>query len=129
MSRLRVIYMLSVLLLGTLTVLAVFRPVASDARYSEVQQAELMRLDKEWILQFNIINHEGRDINYTVKTSVAGIPGVQTITVGDGRFVSYRQHIRPEDLSGGQLSFAVYKESENAPFEQATYHLKPEGKG
>ena len=123
MPKFRIFYIVSLVILGVLVVTTVFQPMASHAKYSEVQRAQLVKAGDEWILQFDILNHEGKDTDYTIDSTVSGKPYVQFVTVRDAGMFTYIQHIRPDELSERSLSFAVYKEGEDTPFEQAIYHF------
>ena len=124
MSKLRVFYIVSLVLLGVLIGFTVFKPMVTGGEYSEVQREQLLQAKDEWILQFDILNCEGRDANYTINTTVGDKPYVQSVTIRDGGMFTYIQHIRPDPVGVGELSFAVYKEGEDTPFEEGTYHLK-----
>ena len=124
MSRLRIIYIVSLVMLAVLVVFTVFQPMATGGKYSEVQKEQLLQTESEWIIQFIITNHEGRDQNYTINALVGEKSYTQSILIRDGRRFSYIQHIRPDEITDGEVSFAIYKEGETTPFEQATYYLK-----
>ena len=124
MSKFRVFYIISVLILGALLVLSVFRPMAADAKYSEVQRRQLLQMQDQWILQFDILNHEDEDVTYTIYSTAGDRNHVQSVTIKAGGMFNYMQRIYPESMSEKILSFAVYKEGEDTPFEKATYHFE-----
>ena len=123
MSKFKVFYIISVLILGVLLVFTVFRPMAVDAKYSEVQRRQLLQMQDQWILQFDILNHKDEDATYTIYSTAGDRHHVQSVTIKAGGMFNYMQRIRPERLSERSLSFAVYKEGEDTPFEKATYHF------
>lgn len=124
MSKLRIIYIVSLVILAVLIGFTVFRPMATVGKYSEVQKEQLLQKESEWIIQFDIINHEGRDQNYTINVLVGEKLYTDIILIRDGAKFSYIYHFRPDLETEGDVSFAIYKEGEATPLEQATYHLK-----
>lgn len=124
MSKLRIIYILSLVILGVLIAFTVFKPIATGKEYSEVQQEQLLQVGDQWIIKFNIINHEGKDVNYTIKVLVDEKLYNQPVLIKDGGVFTAIHHIYPDRLTEGEVSFAVYKEAEETPIEQATYYLK-----
>ncbi len=124
MSKIRFIYIVSLVILAGLIVLAVFQPMAANEKYSEVQKEQLLATESEWIVQLDIINHEGKDQGYTINTLVGEKSQTDTILIRDGAKFSYTHHIRRDMTTNRVVSFNIYKEGEATPFEQATYHLK-----
>ena len=124
MSKLRIIYIVSLVILAVLIGFAFFRPMATVSKYSEVQKEQLLETESEWIIQFAIINHEGKDQNYTINAMVGEKSYTDSVLIRDGRKFSYIQHIPRDMITDGDVSFAIYKEGEATPFEQATYYLK-----
>jgi len=124
MPRLRIVYVVLLVILGVLVVFTVFKPMATGGKYSEVQREQLLQAKDEWIIQFDIINHEGKDTNYTINVLVDGKPYKESVLIRDGGMFTYIHHIRRDMLSAGEVSFAIHKEGEATPFEQAIYHLK-----
>jgi len=124
MSTLRIVYIVSLVILGVLIAVTVFQPVVTGGKYSEVQRAQLLEIEDQWIIKFNIINQEGRDTNYTIRAVVDGRLYNQPVLIKDGGVFIAVHHIYRDRLTEGKVGFAVYKEGEETPFEQVTYHLK-----
>ena len=124
MSKLRITYIVSLVILAGLIGFNVFQPVATGGKYSEVQKEQLLETESEWIVQFIIINHEGRDQNYTINVLVDEKLYTESILIRDGRRFSYIHHFRRDIITDGVVNFDIYKEGEATPFEQATYYLK-----
>ncbi len=124
MSKLGIIYIGSLVILAVLLVFTVFQPMATGDKYSEVQKAQLLETESEWIIQFDIINHEGRDQNYTINVLVDEILYTDSILIRDGAKFSYIHHIRRDIITDTDVSFTIYKEGEAAPFEKVIYYLK-----
>jgi len=124
MSRLKIVYILSLVILGVLIALAVFRPMAVGEEYSTVQRAQLLEREDEWIIEFDIINHEGKDVSYIIKVLVDGKLYNQPVLIKDGGVFTAIHHIYPDRLTNNEVKFAVYKEGEATPIEEATYYLQ-----
>jgi len=123
-SGLKIAYVVGLVILGVLVVFTVFRPMMTGGEYSEVQQEQLLQTENEWIIQFDIINHEGRDRNYGIDVLVDGRPSTLTVAIPDGGLFTYIKHIRKDTVTDGEVTFTIYKEDEDTPFEEVTYYLK-----
>jgi len=123
MSRLKIVYIASLVILGVLIAFTVFRPMAVGGEYSTVQRAQLLETEDQWIIQFDIINHEGEDKNYTITVLVDGKQYNESVLIPDGRMFTYIHHVYPDRITDGDVRFTVYKEGEATPLEEATYHL------
>ena len=124
MSRLRIVYIVSLVVLAVLIAFTVFRPMATSGKYSDIQREQLLQTESEWIIQFDIINHEGRDQNYIINILVSEKSYTDDVLIRDGAKFGYIYHFRPDLETGGDVRFAIYREGEATPFEQVTYHLK-----
>lgn len=124
MSKLRIIYIVTLVILVVLIASTVFRPMATSSPYSEVQKAQLLETESEWIIQLVIINHEGEDQNYTINALVGERLYTESVLIRGGRMFSYIHHIPRHTISGGDASFTIYKEGEATPLEEVTYQLK-----
>ena len=127
MSKLRIFYILSLAILGILLVSTVFRPMAGGGKYSEVQREGFIETGEGWVIQFDLINHEWKDQRYTIGISVnEGKPYRESLLLRDGRTYTFVRRINSYELSGDKdkVIFAIYKEGEDTPFEQATYYLR-----
>ena len=124
MLKLRIIYIVSLIILGVLIAFTVLRPMSTGEEYSAVQQAQLLEREDQWIIEFNIINREGKDTSYTIKVLTDGQQYTESVLIRNGRMFTYIHHFYPERLTNNEVSFAVYKEGESTPIEQATYFLR-----
>ncbi len=124
MSKLRIFYIVSLVILALLIVFTVFRPMATGDQYSEVQRESLLQTEDEWIIQFDISNREGRDTQYTINVSLTDKQYNEQFLIKDGGLFTYIHHIRRNMVGTGEATFTIYKEGSDTPFEQATYHLK-----
>jgi len=123
MSRFKIIYIASLVILGVLIAFTVFRPMAVGGEYSEVQRAQLLQREDQWIIEFDIFNHEAEDTNYTINVLIDAKQYTQSVLIRDGQMFTYIYHLYPERLTKNEVGFAVYKEGEATPIEKATYHL------
>ena len=123
MSKLRVFYILSLLILGVLLVFTVFRPLAMGSGYTEVQREQLVQTESGYIIQFAIINHEGEEKQYTIRISFDSYQYSQDILVPDGKTFTYAHQLYPDRITEGKVNLNIYKEGESTPFEQITYYL------
>lgn len=119
--KLKTIYITSLVMLGILIAFTVFRPMAIGEGYSEVQRAQLLEKEDQWIIELDIINQEGKDTNYAIEVLVDGKQYNESVLIKDEMAFTYIHHFYPDSLTEGEVSFAVYKEGESAPIEQATY--------
>ena len=124
MSKLRIAYIVSLIILAALIGLLVYHPLTTGTTYSEVAREGLIQTDNEYIIQFDIINHESVDTTYAIQTSIDGELFNHSVSIPDGKKFTYMHHVYKDKLTQGNVSFSVYKEGEAAsPFEQITYHL------
>ena len=126
-SKLRIFYIVSLVILGALLVFTVFKPMATGEEYSEVQRAGLLKGEDQWILQFDILNREGRDTTYDITVYLEGtLADSQRVLIWDGGMFRYNYGIDFDWIKReeGEVTFTIYKEGEATPFEQATYYLE-----
>ena len=128
MEKLKIVYVLSLVILVVLLVLAFFHPMVHEMEYSEVQRAQLLEKGTERIIQFDIINHEQKDMNYTIAVTVDEKNYTENVLIRKGGMFTYIHHIYPERITKGEVSFVVYKEGESAPIEVVTYYIKNDGR-
>lgn len=124
MSKLRIVYILSLVILGVLLVFTVFRPMATGGKYSQVSRESVIQGETEWIIQFDIINREGEDTSYIINWSTGAQTYSERVSIKDGGTFTYMHHVYPETVKEGKVTLTIYKEGEDTPFEQGTYYLK-----
>ena len=122
MSKTRILLILSLVVLGLLIVLNLAGPVATGQEYSEVAREQLLEREDEWIIQFDVLNHEGKETRYAIEVLVAGQNYNEKFAVQDGARYTYIHHI-PRQMAG-ETRLTIFKEGQDAPFEQATYYLR-----
>jgi hypothetical protein len=123
-TKLQVFYIISLLILATLFVLAIFKPFASGSNYTQVSRQSLLQTQDEWIFQFDILNHEGHVVRYTIHFLFGGQDFHETFIVRDGGKFTYIHHIKKEDAGSGSVEYKLYKENSSEPIEEGSYYLK-----
>ncbi|MFC2019742.1 hypothetical protein ACFLU4_07360 [Chloroflexota bacterium] len=126
-SKLKIFYILSLAALIAVLVFAVFRPMVTGPKYSEVQRANIIKSTEGWVMQFNLINREGSDQNYTIYVSIDNKePYRENVLLREGRTFIFVRRIPTHELAGdkGEVHLSVYKEDETEPFEETTYYLE-----
>ncbi len=124
MSKLRIVFIISLMILGVLVVFTIFRPMATSQKYSEVQRAQLLQAEDEWIIQFDIINNEGKDTSYDIEVSLDNGLYREHILIPDDGMFTYIHRIPYNTTGNSDITFAIYKDGEVEPLKQATYYLK-----
>ena len=123
MSRLKIVCILSLVILGVLVVFTVFQPMAVAGKYSKVGRAHLLQGEDQCIIEFHIFNHEGRDQNYTITVVVDDKQYNESVLIRDGRIFTYIHHIYHDRVTEGHVCCAICKEGEETPFKQVKYYI------
>lgn len=127
MSKLRILYIVLLVVMGTLLVFTLVKPMATGKKYSEVQRESLLRSDNGWVIQFDIINREGKEQSYTLQFSIDNDkPYREEVILQNGMSFTFIRRVPPNELVGktGNATFSVYKKGEDVPIEKITYHLE-----
>lgn len=124
MPKLRIALIVSLVILVVLLVFTVFRPMTSGEKFSEVSRESTIQTEDEWIIQFDLINKEGKDTNYIINWSSGVKSYTEKALVGDGRIYRHIYHVYPETVKDGKVNLTIYKEGESTPFEKATYYIR-----
>ena len=122
LSKLRLIFVLSLVILAGVFILALYLIPAGEG-LPESRRAQIINVGDEWILQYDIINNEKRDIKYTIYITIDGAIYTDSTVVKQGKTYTYIHHIYPQQLTAGQVTFALYEEGKAEPVEQVTYHI------
>jgi len=110
-----------VILAGVFAATAYFIP--SRHNYNESKKVQIIEGEDEWILQYDIINDEGRDTKYTIQLAIDGAVHSDSSVVKKGRTYTYICHIDRAQLREGNVTLAVYKEGGAKAIDQATYSI------
>jgi hypothetical protein len=122
--RLKIIYILSLAILAAILIMAVFKPFTTGSNYTEVARQSLLKTQDEWILQMDILNHEGKDVTYRIHILISDTDYHEDFVVRDGGKYTYVHHIKQNTLEDGRVDYRIYKEKDSEPFEQGVYYLK-----
>ncbi|MFC2015000.1 hypothetical protein ACFLUP_03310 [Chloroflexota bacterium] len=123
-QKLRIFYIVSLVILVVLAASLIFRPLETGHGYSELQREQLLQTESEWIIQFDILNHEGKRQHYTINVIANGKEHNEEVSIENGRIFSYIHHIRRDTSNNKDAQFVIYAQGKNEPIEQVTYHLK-----
>jgi len=124
MSKVNIFYIISLMILVVLIGIIAFQSVTADINYSTVTRESLLQTNDGYIVEFDIINHEGEDMNYTIDVLTGDTRYTDDILVLAGRIFTYGHIVYPDRIGDGDVIFTIYKEGEDTPFEEITYHLK-----
>ena len=122
LSRLRLIFVLSLVILAGIFIATVYF-IPSGQSYTESKRVQIISGENEWILQYDIINNEEREIEYTIYVAIDGTVYSDSTMVKPGKTYTYIHHIYPQQLAEGKVTFTVYEEGKAEPNEQATYYI------
>jgi len=122
LSRLRLIFVLSLVVLAGVFI-AIIYFIPSGQSYVESKRAQIIEGENEWILQYDIINDEERDIKYTIFVTVDDAIYKDSTVVQQGKTYTYIHHIYPQQLKKGKITFALYEGGKAEPVEQITYYI------
>jgi len=124
MSKLRVVYIVSLIILGVLVAFTVFRPMTSGEKHSTVSGESIIETEDETIIEFNILNREGKDTTYVINWSTGGKTYSQRVLIRDGKGFTCVRHFYPETVKEGKVHLTIHKEGEETPFEECTYYIR-----
>ncbi len=124
MSKLRIVYILSLVVLGVLLVFTVFLPMATGGEYGQVSRESLLQTKNGWIIQFDTMNREARDTTYIIDVVVDDKSFREAFSIQSGGVYRYIHHIDSREITNGKVSIAIFKEGEVDPFEYGAYYLR-----
>ena len=126
MNKSKFVYIGSLVILAVLLVLAFYHPITTESAYSKVQWVQMLETNGERIAEFNIVNHEGKDMNYTILSFINGKSYNSSVRIRSNGTYTYVRHIYMEKLVEHEVTFEVYKEGFSAPIDELTYYFKSE---
>jgi hypothetical protein len=124
MTKLRILFIVSLGILGVLLALTLFHPLGGGGKTSEVVQESLLRTENEWIAEFNIINPQESEQLYTITVTMDGMQYNENVLIHAGKTFTYIHHIYPDRLTEGCVTISICKEGESTPVECITYYVK-----
>jgi len=123
MTKLRIVYIASLVILGVLVALIVFRPMVSGEQFNTVCRESVIETEDEWIIEYDILNRTGKNTTYVINWSTGDKTYSQRVLVRDGRQITCIQHFHPQTVKEGKVHFTIYEEGEATPFEECTYYI------
>ena len=123
MSKLKISYIVSLVIVGVLLALILSRSLSTGVKYSEVSRQNLLKTENEHIVQLDITNHEGKETNYTIQALIDGEQRNHPVSIADGQKFTYIYHVYTDQLAERNVTFTIYKEGQDSPFEQITYYI------
>ena len=125
MSKLRIIFVASLLILGVLLAFTLFRPITVGQKFETLIRESIIQGEDKWIIQINLINKEGEVTDYTVEWSTGGETYYsEKVSIKNGRTFTNIHHVYPKTVKEGEVQLTIYKEGEPTPFEQSTYYVR-----
>ncbi|UCH43678.1 MAG: hypothetical protein JSW16_03850 [Dehalococcoidales bacterium] len=125
MSRLRLVFISSVIILVAVSV-ATFFFIPPSQGLTESKRVHIIEGEEEWILQCDLINRQEKAISYGIHVTVDDAIYRDSTVVLPGKTYTYIHHIYPQQLDKGEVIFTLYQDNSTQPVEQATYYLKPD---
>ncbi len=114
--------MLSLIILAGVFISTIyFIPLGQN--YTESKRAQIIEGEDQWILQYDIINNEDRDIKYIIYVTVDDAVYTDRAVVKQGKTYTYIHRIYQRQLEEGKVTFALYEEGIAKPIEQVTYYI------
>ena len=98
----------------------------SNQRPPESTRVQIIKGENGWTLQDDIINDTGSEKKYTIVVSVDTAVRRDIAVVQAGKTYTYIYHISPQQLTEGQVTFALFEEGKEEPVEQTTYYIGDE---
>ncbi|MFC1873365.1 hypothetical protein ACFLW3_00940 [Chloroflexota bacterium] len=124
MSKLRIIYIVSLAILGILVALTVFRPMVSEEELSAVTWGSVISAEDRWIIEFEIFNQEGKEMSYIIIWSSGEDTYSERVSIKDRRTFTCIHDVYPAMVKEGKVNLIICKEGEATSFEQATYYIQ-----
>lgn len=123
MSRLRSVFIISLVILAAIFISTMLF-IPSGQNLEESNRVQIIKGDEEWILQCDITNNQGRDINYVFSVVVDDVVHQDSTMVEQGQTYTFIHHIYPEQLVAGEVTFTLREKGKAEPIEQVVYNIE-----
>lgn len=123
MSRLRSVFIISLIILAAIFISTMLF-IPSGQNLEESNRVQIIKGDEEWILQCDITNNQGRDINYVFSVVVDDVVHQDSTMVEQGQTYTFIHHIYPEQLVAGEVTFTLREKGKAEPIEQVAYNIE-----
>ncbi len=118
------IYIASLVMLGLMVSLTVFKPLEKGAHYNDVQRESLIESDQEWVLQFSLFNNDTGVETYWINVDKDGQFYQDEVAVaGQGEY-TYILHFQRQKGKDRTLDAAIYSKGSSQPIERLHYNLQ-----
>lgn len=124
MSRLRIMYIASLCILGIILASIVYLIPGKTTKYKEITRAEMIKLDKGWVIQMDLNNpdEQDRDYNISVKAGSEQPENEDAVIKPDSKF-RYSCGTDPEQQQS--VTLKVYRKGDEAlPWVQEIHHYE-----
>lgn len=123
--KVKFFFILSMVIMVVLLIFAFIYPLTDVSEYITVQREQLLNTPEEWILQFDLINHERDTAYYRISIKVNnGKTYQETVRVPEKGVFTYTHHIEKIGIKEGEVKAAIFEEKRSILLEEATYYLK-----
>lgn len=123
MAPIRMVYLISLGILGVVLAAVIYSIPGESTKYKEVSRSELILVEQGWVLQMDLSNHEDISEKYAISVKVddTNIDEQNILIQPESRFrFSY-------GVAAGQgetVSFKVYLESNEPPLWEQEFYQK-----
>ena len=125
MSILKLVYIISLIMLGVMLVFTVFKPMTSAEEFSLVARESIIHGEDQWVIQFDIINLEGKGETYAINIWADDYAYSQAVLVRDKATFTYMHHIYPKMVrETGKVNLTIHKKGEVEAFAERTYYCR-----
>lgn len=123
--KLKIVFIVSLVLLGVLLAFTVFQPITSGGEFSTVASESIIKRENEWVIVINIINKADESTVYSIAWSTGGtIYNSKDVLIKSGRTFTDMHHVYPETATDGKIDLTICKGDDPTPIEQSTYYVK-----
>jgi len=124
MSKLRMVFIILLVILGVMVVFTVLSPMATGQKYSKVQSTQLLQAEDEWVIQFDIMNNEEKDTSYEIEVLHDNELYRAPVVIPDEGMFTYIHRIPYNTKGNRDITFTIYKDGDSEPLRQLNYYLK-----
>jgi hypothetical protein len=133
LRALRLAFVLSTALLALLALATVASPLIlpvlrhEQTSLPEAGKIQVLVKPDEWVLQYNLLNPTEAAGVYIFELTASAPLHSTSVLVEGGRTYIFIYHLRPEEVTGGAVRFALHRGGESTPVEDLTLRLPPRG--
>lgn len=125
MNKLRLIYIALVITVLILIAFAgfsgIYQAITRPNESATFTTQALIKVENLSVFHLVITNREGRDVNYTICTTVDDSKSCFLQPIGNESTFTYKRHIHPTENKEKKVTIVILKENET--IENATYYV------